>query len=68
MVQYPQKSEVIYPANVPGLQKAWTYMTKDAIESSPVIDGTMVFIGSNDQSVYAFNLTLMEGNQHEQHD
>jgi outer membrane protein assembly factor BamB len=55
MAQNAQAGEVIYPANVPGLKKAWTYMTEDAIESSPVVDGKMLYIGSKDHNFYAFD-------------
>ena len=56
MAQNAQTDGVIYPANVPGLKKAWAYMTGDAIESSPVIDGRMLYIGSRDHSLYAFDV------------
>ena len=55
MAQNIPSSEVIYPANVPRLRRAWTYTTGDAIESSPVVDGRMLYIGSKDHSLYVLD-------------
>jgi putative pyrroloquinoline-quinone-binding quinoprotein len=52
MTQNAQAGKVIYPANVPGLKKAWTYMTEDGIESSPVVEGRMLYIGSKDHTLF----------------
>src|SRR5215831_12805386 len=53
MVQDISPKRVIYPANVPSLRIAWTYTTGDAIESSPVIAGGVVYTGSRDHRIYA---------------
>ena len=50
-----QNTPVIYPANVPGLRRAWTYTTGDAIASSPVVVGEVVYISSEDHTVYALD-------------
>src|SRR2546421_10590935 len=55
MTQNTPASQVIYPANVPSLKKAWTYTTGDAIESSPVVAGGIVYIGSKDHTLYALD-------------
>src|SRR2546421_8738157 len=55
MTQNTSASQVIYPANVPSLKKAWTYTTGDAIESSPVVAGGIVYIGSKDHTLYALD-------------
>ena len=51
MAQNIPPSKVIYPANVARLRRAWTYTTGDAIESSPVVVGGVVYIGSRDQQL-----------------
>ena len=53
MTQNTPPSQVIYPANVSRLKKAWIYTTRDAIESSPVVAGGNVYIGSKDHTLYA---------------
>src|SRR2546430_16522271 len=55
MTQNTPASQVIYPANVSSLKKAWTYTTGDAIESSPVVAGGIVYIGSKDHTLYALD-------------
>jgi len=55
MVQNTPNNNVIYPANVASLKRAWTYRTGEAIESSPAIADGVVYIGSNDHNLYAFN-------------
>src|SRR5258708_34829349 len=44
---------VMFPAEVSRLRRAWTYTTGDAIESSPVVVGAVVYIGSRDHHMYA---------------
>src|SRR6266700_2026397 len=53
MTQNSPPNNVIYPENVPRLRKAWTYATGDAIESSAVVAGEIVYIGSRDAKLYA---------------
>ena len=50
-----QNEKVIYPENVPGLRKDWTYTTGGAVESSPVVAGGIVYVGSHDHNLYAFD-------------
>ena len=38
------------------LELAWKFKTERAIKSSPVIYGDLVFVGSNDDNVYAIDL------------
>jgi len=59
MTQNSPPNNVIYPENVPRLRKAWTYATSDAIESSPVVATGVVYVGSNDHNLYAFNQTAL---------
>ena len=59
MAQNIPPRKVIYPANVAGLRRAWTSTTGAAIESSPVVVGGVVYVGSNDHSLYAFNQTYI---------
>jgi len=54
MAQNSPPNNVIYPANVSHLRKAWTYTTGNAIESSPVVAGGIIYIGSKDHNLYAF--------------
>ncbi|MCD6391946.1 MAG: PQQ-binding-like beta-propeller repeat protein, partial [Planctomycetes bacterium] len=37
------------------LQLVWKFKTPDAVMSSPVIDGGVVYVGSDDGSVYAID-------------
>src|SRR5437868_553126 len=55
MAQNTPSSEVIYPAKVPGLKRAWTYTTGDAIEASAVVVSKIVYIGSKDHNLYALH-------------
>ncbi len=55
MAQNIPTRRVIYPANVPGLRRDWTYKTGDAIESSPVVVNGVVFVGSRDHNLYALD-------------
>src|SRR5947209_1830258 len=55
MVQNTPNNTVIYPANVASLQRAWTYRTGDAIESSPMVVSEVVYIGSRDHHLYALD-------------
>ncbi len=43
--------------NVPSVVRKWRAQTGGAIESSPVVVGGTVFVGSNDHSLYAFDRT-----------
>jgi len=54
MAQNSPPNNVIYPANVSRLRKAWTYTTGNAIESSPVVADGIIYIGSKDHNLYAF--------------
>ena len=42
MTQNSTPNNVIYPANVSRLRKAWTYTTGNALESSPVVAGGII--------------------------
>jgi|SRR5712691_9012871 len=53
MTQNTSPIQVLYPESVPGLRKLWTYTTGDAIVTSPVVAGEVVYIGSEDSHVYA---------------
>src|SRR2546422_4576133 len=53
MTQNNPNNNVIYPANVARLRKAWIYRTGHAIESSPAIAAGVIYAGSSDQHVYA---------------
>src|SRR5690349_16595963 len=55
MAQNAPTERVIYPENVPGLRKDWTYTTGGAIESSPAVAGGVVYVGSHDNNLYAFD-------------
>ncbi len=55
MVQHTPPINVIYPENVSRLRRAWTYTTGDAIDSSPVVDGGVVYVGSRDHNLYALD-------------
>ena len=35
--------------------KLWSYPTFDAVQSSPAVAGGVVYVGSNDGSLYAIN-------------
>ncbi len=48
---------VINTANVPHLTKMWSYLTVGGIGSSPAVANGMVYIGSNDHRLYAFDAT-----------
>ena len=45
-------------ANGAGLRRAWTYTTGDAIQSSPVVVGRVVYIGSRDHNLYALEARI----------
>ena len=38
----------------------WTFKTEGAINSSPAVSDGVVFIGSDDFSIYAINLTWLK--------
>ena len=46
---------VLSPSTVGGLTLRWKYTTGDAILSSPVVVNNVVYVGSFDGKVYAFN-------------
>src|SRR5205814_5117047 len=46
---------VLNAANVSSLGVAWTYATKGSIESSPVIADGVLYVGSDDNSLYAID-------------
>jgi len=48
---------VLYPYNVAGLNQAWAATTGRAITSSPAVANGVVYVGSEDFNLYAFNAT-----------
>jgi outer membrane protein assembly factor BamB len=60
MAQSTSPGKVIFPAEVSRLRRAWTYTTGDAIESSPVVAGAVVYIGSQDHHIYALDASTGE--------
>jgi eukaryotic-like serine/threonine-protein kinase len=46
---------ILNTANVSLLKQKWTFITGDNIHSSPAIANGVVYIGSNDQKLYAIN-------------
>ncbi len=46
---------VLNPTNVSRLVSLWTASTGDSIESSPVVANDIVYVGSSDDKLYAFN-------------
>ena len=55
MTQDASHSIGIYTVNVARLSRAWIYTTGDAIESTPVVADGVVYVVSNDYSLFAFN-------------
>jgi outer membrane protein assembly factor BamB len=53
MAQNTSPQRVIFPENVARLRRIWTYTAGDAIESSPVVAGGIVYFSSQDHYVYA---------------
>jgi len=45
------------PANVSRLQLLWSFATAKYISSSPAVAGGMVYVGSHDKKLYAFDAT-----------
>jgi outer membrane protein assembly factor BamB len=43
--------------NVAGLREVWTAVTGDRIESAPAVDGDFVYVGSDDNRLYAYSAT-----------
>ena len=48
---------VLSPANVGGLQLDWSYQTGGPVFSSPAVAGGVVYVGSEDNNLYALNAT-----------
>ena len=48
---------ILSPTTVRTLPAAWKYMTGNGIQSSPAIANGILYIGSNDNNVYALNAT-----------
>jgi outer membrane protein assembly factor BamB len=46
---------VLSPANVAGLNEAWSYTTGNEIFSSPAVANGVVYVGSSDGKLYALN-------------
>src|SRR4029079_6597885 len=46
---------VLDPANVGGLDLAWSYTTGDIVAPSPAVVNGMVYVGSDDNNVYALD-------------
>lgn len=44
---------VLSPSTVAGIDEDWSYATLNLIGSSPAVVGGMVYVGSDDDSVYA---------------
>jgi eukaryotic-like serine/threonine-protein kinase len=59
MAQHTPASNVIYPANVSRLRRVWTYTTGDAIASSSLVADEVIYVGSQDHTLYA--LSAQEG-------
>ena len=55
MAENTPNNTVIYPANVASLQRAWTYRTGEAIESSPMVVSGVVYTGSRDHHLFAID-------------
>ena len=51
MAQNSPPNNVIYPANVSRLRKAWTYTTGDALKISPVVSGGIIFTAQRTKPV-----------------
>jgi len=52
---YNPFENVLSPANVSGLGQTWTATTGSYIESSPAVANGVVYVGSWDNKLYAFN-------------
>jgi outer membrane protein assembly factor BamB len=47
--------QVLNPTTVSGLTKQWAYQTGGSIDSSPAVVGSVVYVGSADGTLYAFD-------------
>jgi outer membrane protein assembly factor BamB len=52
---YNTTENVLTPANVSGLDLAWSYTAGDGVTSSPAVANGVVYVGSDDHKLYAFN-------------
>ena len=52
----PQLTGVSRSENTPPLKLLWTFKTGDAVKSSPVICGGLIYTGSNDGWLYALTM------------
>jgi len=46
---------VLNPGNVAGIDRDWSYTTGNKVFSSPAVAGGVVYVGSEDDNVYALN-------------
>lgn len=46
---------VLYTSNVSGMDAAWRFAAGGAVDSSPAVVGGVVYVGSDDDKVYAIN-------------
>jgi outer membrane protein assembly factor BamB len=46
---------VLSPANVSAIDQDWSFTTAGAVSSSPAVENGVVYVGSDDTSVYALN-------------
>jgi outer membrane protein assembly factor BamB len=56
---YNPYENVLTPSNVSALTRDWSYTTGSAIGSSPAVANGVVYVGSWDDTVYAFHLPGM---------
>ncbi len=54
--------QILNPLTVAGLTKQWAYQTGNIIDSSPAVAGGVVYVGSDDDDVYA--LDTASGRKH----
>src|SRR5258708_6258241 len=52
---------ILSPATVPHLKQAWTAQTRSKIPSSPTVANGVVYVGSQDFHLYAFNAAGCSG-------
>ncbi len=53
--------KVISKTNISRLKPAWSYATGGSIESSPAVANGIVYVGSNDKKLYAFDAACRKG-------
>lgn len=60
---FPAGAECAVPRlpNVPSCRALWTALTGGAIESSPAVAGGVIYVGSLDHSLYAFDAAGVQG-------